>query len=311
LHAQGLVDALRRVGLVERVEVNARDVVVEEVAALFGRPVDAGVFDGLGVALAARDRLQEWRRKARARREVSHALQSAAACDWHHARDDWRANSRKFAARTPVVEGVVVEEELRDDVVGACIALRLQVLKLDKRVRRFRVAFGEACDADSEAAAAIHAEALAFLFDEAHKIGGMAKVAECKNACARWRIAAQRKHRAHTVRGVELENRADFIFRMPKAREMRHRLEFGLAPEAHHKRVRVVARGSAGAVGHRHETRRERLELCDRPVERFPAGVGLRREELEAERGRFSGEDVRNMHEERVAEQGRTYDAAP
>ena len=48
LHTEVLVDLARRVGAIEGVEVEPADLVVEQVPALFGGPVDADLADGLG-----------------------------------------------------------------------------------------------------------------------------------------------------------------------------------------------------------------------------------------------------------------------
>ena len=85
---------------------------------------------------------------------------------------------------------VIVEEELGDDVVGARIALRLQVIELLERVRRLGVTVGDAGDADADALPAIPTEALAFALDESDEVSRMAEVAERQDARTRGRIAA-------------------------------------------------------------------------------------------------------------------------
>src|SRR4051794_1776035 len=57
LDPEVLIDPPRRVRAIQRVEVDPPDVVVQEVAALLGRPVDADALDRLRVVAAAVDRL--------------------------------------------------------------------------------------------------------------------------------------------------------------------------------------------------------------------------------------------------------------
>src|SRR5512135_1717719 len=59
LDAQVLVDPPGRVRAVQGVEVEAADVVVEQVAALLGRPVDADLGDGLGIVAAPLDAAEQ------------------------------------------------------------------------------------------------------------------------------------------------------------------------------------------------------------------------------------------------------------
>ena len=75
--AEVLVDLPGRVRPVQRVEVDAPDAVVEQVAALLRRPVDADAGDRLGVVAAAVDRPQQPRREPRAEGQLGHP---------HHAR---------------------------------------------------------------------------------------------------------------------------------------------------------------------------------------------------------------------------------
>lgn len=66
------MDALCRVGLVERVEVKPIDVVIQKIAALFGGPLHADFSNRLIVAVAAIKRLQQSCREDHARGKVSH-----------------------------------------------------------------------------------------------------------------------------------------------------------------------------------------------------------------------------------------------
>ncbi len=295
------MDAPCRVRLIQRVEVNARDVFIEKIAALLGCPVNTDIFDCFRVAAATIDRLQKARGETRSRRKISHPTQSGRACHGHDARDNRYADSCEIAARAPVVKRVVVEEQLRDDVVGARVDLRLEMLDLHERVRCFWMAFREAGHANPEASSVIHTEPLTLATNKRDEIGCLLKIPERENARTCGRIAAQREDVSNTCRRVHLKDATDFILRMAKAGQVRNRLEARLAPKPHDEAVRVVTRRTTGAVRHRDKTRRERLELSDRTVERLEAGVGLRREELETQRRRVTREDVRDVHSRRVA----------
>ncbi len=214
--------------------MNPAHVEIKQIAALLGGPVNSSVFDGLGVALASINRLEQRRGKPRAARELSHALESAHRSDGHDSRNDRRANSCEFAARTPIMKRVVVEEELRDDVVRTRVDFRFEMFDLQQRVRCFRVAFRKACNTDAKAATAVDAKALTFTFEKAHQIRRVRKVSRRQEARAgRW-ITAQRQDVAHTSNRVSLENDADVIFGVTKAREMRDGFDGGFAAQSRH-----------------------------------------------------------------------------
>ena len=72
LDAEVLVDLPRRVRAVQRVEVDAADLVVEQVAALLGRPVDADLGDGLGIVGATADGPEQPGREPRPEGQLGH-----------------------------------------------------------------------------------------------------------------------------------------------------------------------------------------------------------------------------------------------
>src|SRR4051812_38051482 len=72
LDAEVLVDPSGRVRAVEGVEMDAPDLVVEQVAALLGRPVDADLRHGVGVIAAAVDRTEQAGREPRTQGELGH-----------------------------------------------------------------------------------------------------------------------------------------------------------------------------------------------------------------------------------------------
>lgn len=115
--------------------MDAPNLVIQEIATLFGRP---------------RDRAQEAGRKTDSRRQFSHPLQVPDRRYRHDARDDGYVDPHQITTRAEVIEVAIVEEELRADVGRALIDLGLQILHLQQPVRRPRMALGESSDADAE-----------------------------------------------------------------------------------------------------------------------------------------------------------------
>src|SRR5438309_11967270 len=118
--------------------MDAADVVVQEVAALLGRPMDADIGDR-SVVLTPANGAQKCRRYPSTQSELGHSDHARPRCDRHDAGKDWYLDPRQVAALAEVVEVPVVKEELRTDVVGASVDLALQVLHLLQTIRRRRV----------------------------------------------------------------------------------------------------------------------------------------------------------------------------
>ena len=132
--------------------MDAADLVVEQVAALLGRPVDADLGHGVGVVAAAVDGAQQARREPGTQGQLGHPDHARLRRDRHDARDDRHVDAGPVAALAEVVEVVVLEEELGADVVGPGVHLALQVVELLEPVGSAGVSLGEARDADAEAA---------------------------------------------------------------------------------------------------------------------------------------------------------------
>ena len=235
------IDPLGRVGLIQSVEVDPAHIVIEEIAALFGCPVNASIFDRLSVSSTALDRLEERGREAGPGREISHALEPTPGRDWHDACDDRHFDSREITSRAPVVKRMIVKEELRDDVVCAGVDLGLEMFELHQRVWCLGMTFGKASHPEREAPSIIDAKPLALKLDKPDKIRSVAEVTEGENACARRRIATKRKHAADAIDGIQLKNRADLVFRVTKAGEVRHGFKRCFSTESNDERVGVVA----------------------------------------------------------------------
>ena len=150
--AEVVVDLAGGGGLVEGIEVDASDVVVQELSALLGGPVLADPCYGVFVAGAALDGAEQLGGVAGAGCELGHALHALGAGDGHDPSDNGDVDAREFAALAEVEEVGGREEELGADVVGAGIDLGLEVVHLLKAVGGGGVALGEAGDAQPKAA---------------------------------------------------------------------------------------------------------------------------------------------------------------
>jgi hypothetical protein len=154
---------------------------------------------------------------------------------------------------------------------------------------------GEAGDADAEAAAVRGVRAAA---DEFHQLLG---VAECVGGAVvirpvAGRIAAERQDVLDAARGVAVENAGHLVEVVAHACQVRNGRQLGFAFDADNEVVRALAGRTARPVGHRYERRLELLQRRDRAEQLLARLVGLRREELEAERRPVLGEDVLNVH---------------
>ena len=195
----------------------------------------------------------------------------------------------QVAALAEVVEVAVVEEQLRADVVGAGVHLSLEVVHLLEAVRRAGVAFGEAGHADAEAA---RVAAVVVRPDEAHQPLGVAEgvlgavvVRAGRAAGRRPGRGCSRSPKPRSGRGWRPARRC--VWQTQVRCETAVRL--GLAVDADDEVVGAFARRAAGAVGDGDERRLQLLQAGDVGEQLLGRLVGLRREELEAERGARAG----------------------
>lgn len=132
--------------------MDAGDLLVEQSGALGGGVVDADAFDGVRVAMGAVEGADECRGEAGAGGEFGHAFHALEGGDGHDAGDDGAVDAGELAAVAEIEEVVVVEEQLGADVVGACVDFGFQQFQFAHAIGGGWVAFGEAGDADAEAA---------------------------------------------------------------------------------------------------------------------------------------------------------------
>ena len=134
---------------VQRVEVDARRAVGEQVGALERRVGDAEVGHGARLVAAQLELAQQPVGDVRAA-HLRDPLDLAGVRDRHDARDDRDLDPDLPRAGDEVVVALVVEEELRDQEARSRVDLRLEVAQVALGVGRMDVHLGEARRADRE-----------------------------------------------------------------------------------------------------------------------------------------------------------------
>lgn len=202
------------------------------------------------------------------------------------------------AAVAVVEEIVIIEEQLRADVVRTGIDLRLHVIEFHQTVRRGRVPFRESGDADAEATRVGMGSGFVELPDEGDQIRGVAEIA-IRPVVIRpilGRITSQGQDIADSRIGVAAENVRDVRLRMADAGEVWDRWDPGGLLDPEDEVVGEFARAATRPVGDGDEGGIEGFQLDDGAVQVFSARGGLGREELEGERRMSPCEDVADMH---------------
>ena len=110
--------------------MNAIHAIVEQVMALLGGVVNPDALYSLLIISGAGDSPKQLCRVSSASREISHALHSRSRGDGHDSRNDRHVYTNEATAGTKIVKVMIVEKQLRADVVGTGIYLCLQVLHL-------------------------------------------------------------------------------------------------------------------------------------------------------------------------------------
>lgn len=283
--AKGFADAECGVGVVEGIKVDAGGGIVDEIADLFGGPVDADVFDVL-VALSALDCAEESGGETGASSEGGHAVHACEGGNGHDAGDDGDVDAGEFAPLGEVVEVSVVEEHLGDDVVGAGVDLGFKAFDFGEAVGGVGVAFGVAGDTDVQMG-----EALA---DETDELGGVSEVGA--TGIDFGVVSAEGEDVSDAELGVALEDVVDFGVGGADAGEVGGDGEVGFGFESGDKVVGALSGGTAGTVGNGDEGGVEGHETSDVAEEFFRASLGFGGEELEADGGPLGLEDVSDSH---------------
>jgi len=110
------------------------------------------------------------------------------------------------------------------------------------------------------------------------------------------RVAAQRQDVFDLGFRVSVEDRREFRLTMADTREVRDCGQPGLPLNPDDQVMCALARRAAGAVGYRHERGLESLQMRNGLKQIVRSFVGLGREELKAERGGPSLENVLDVH---------------
>lgn len=277
-------------GFVEGVEVDAADVVIEEVVDLFGRPVDADFFNAFG-GRCPLNGAEEFGGDPGTGSEVGHPGHSGEGIDWHDPGDDGDVDAGEFATLAEVVEIAVIEEKLGDDVIGSGIDLGFEILNFFQAVRGGGMSFGEAGHSDGDVGE--------MFSEERNQIGGVEKTVRgwLPFGLTFGRIAAEGEDVAESGLMVALDDAADFVLGRADAGEVGDDGEVGLFLDADDELMGAVASGTSGSVGDGNVGGLKRHEILDILEEEIPIGIGFGRKELEAKGWVSLGKDIGNQHE--------------
>ena len=159
--------------------MDALHAVRDEVDDLVDGVGDTRVAKGVGVVLVARHHVRELLGQRRAAQR-DYAFDLLFVDHRHYARRHGDGYARDAATLQETVEELVVEEELGDQLAGACIRLFAEVEDVLGDARRFGVSFGVAGGEDVEVAALLY---------ELDEVGGVREIAAFGHAFGE--IAAQ------------------------------------------------------------------------------------------------------------------------
>ena len=202
--------------------------------------------------------------------------------DGHDAGHD-RHGRAEFARLLDEVEiGVGVEEELRDRAAGAGVDLVDIVLQVACRVALARVVLGVGGDFEPPVVAL-------GLTDEAHQVGGVAKLAAHRRAAGQ--VAAQRDDALDRLLAVGSQRGGNALARGAHAGQVRCGLESG-SRDGLHGLQGLLTRRAARAIGDAEEFWLQRPELLHHRLQLVVADRGVGRKELEADRYRVGHGEV-------------------
>ncbi len=220
---------------------------------------------------------------------VGEARQLGVVGDRHDAGDHRDVHAELGDPLDEVEIGIGVEEVLGDGAAGAGLHLAHEVRQVILEAARLGVDLRIGGDLDVEVVAGLGA-------DEVHQFVGVAQFA-AGHAHARRQVAAQGDDAADAGLAVAAEQFAQLGFRVADTGQVGRGRHLHLAVQLQHGTQRAVAGGSAGAVGAGEEVGLVARQVAGGGQQLFMAGLGLRREELEAETAfalthdRFLGRD--------------------
>src|ERR1051325_1005572 len=130
-NAKTVKNYARRVGTIQRVEVNARDIVIQKVVTLFQGEVNADTAHAFRIVFAPLQSAQKPRRKSRSTRERRDPRQSFEGSNRHDAGDNRNMNASQRAAFAEIEKIAIVEKKLRHHVIGPRVDLCLKIVHFD------------------------------------------------------------------------------------------------------------------------------------------------------------------------------------
>ena len=278
--------------------MNTRDTLIQQVVALFGGPLDAHLLDGIIIVLMAVDSSLEFGRKVRTAGQIRHPIQCSDTGDRHDAGDQGDLDADQIASIAPIVEGRVVEEELRRNPVCTSFGLRLEELELPEPIRSFRMPFWETSDPDAESSWIWMRPLLVEtcdMFDEFDGVGVVVGLWVVSCIVDRV-ITAKSKHVADPCFGVSGENGVNLLRGLLHAGQVRDGIDLATLLKLDHQIMRSLSGRASGAVGDGDERRLQRGEVIHALPQPFQCRFTARREEFETERGSISLDDVLNVH---------------
>ena len=95
--------------------------------------------------------------------EFAHAMETVIAKDWHDTGNNLTGYTSIAAISHPVVENLIVKEELSDHKIGTCVDLLLKVANVVLPRSRLKMHLRVACHSDAE-------EIAVLLLDKTHQI---------------------------------------------------------------------------------------------------------------------------------------------
>ena len=164
---------MHRLRLIQGVKVQAGNLMMQQVSALLRGVMQADATDCIGITAHALQCLLQSCRNACATRQIRDAPQTAQAGYGQDAGKYGHTDARQFTAVAEIVKVMVIQEELRADVIGSRINLGLEIVHLQKPVGRAGVTFGK-CGHTNAKTSRVRVKALLIeALDVANQSGGL------------------------------------------------------------------------------------------------------------------------------------------
>src|SRR5271157_1922963 len=295
LGSEVLIDLTRRVGAIESVEMDSPNLVVQQVAALLGGPMNSYPGNSRLVFATALDGPLEPRRDAGSQRQLGHPHHVLSRGDRHDAGKDWHLDARQLTTLTKIVEIRVTEKELGTNAVGSRINLALEMIDFQQTIRSAGMPLGKPGHADPEPSRVgnirVRADVAYKLLGELECIAGTIIVRHVSG-----RVSPECQDVLDARGGITVEDRPQLFLGVANTGQVGNRGQVGLALNPHDQVMGPLPGRAARSISHRDERGPQSLQLGDRLEQLSGSPVRLGREELEAEGGRVCVEDIEYMH---------------